>query len=265
MKQKQNNLNSVEKALRILLAFQPEHPIWGVRELAAHLDFSPATVQRILQTLKNNGFVDQDEQTRHYCLGNVYYKFLDTLQTNHPVTRAALPYMQQILSATQETVHLNIIQGKQRVCIDNIESPQDLKATMPLGNRSPLYAGASSKCLLAFSTPEFAENYLRDFDIIPMTDRTITDPAALRPELAQIRKQGYAESLGERIIGLGSLSAPVLDHRGLILAAISLALPEIRYKDRHHRKNCLSELCRAARSLSERMGYSDAAPPAPQN
>ena len=120
MKQNQNNLNSVEKALRILMSFQAESAIWGVRELASYLEFSPATVQRLLQTLKTHGFVDQDEQTRQYELGNIYYRFLHILQANHSVIRSALPFMQQLLATTQETVHLNIIQGHDRICIDNI-------------------------------------------------------------------------------------------------------------------------------------------------
>ena len=74
MKQNGSSVNSIEKALRILLAFQTEHPSWGVRELSAHLGFSPATVQRALQTLKAYGFVNQDPDTRQYRLGNVFFR-----------------------------------------------------------------------------------------------------------------------------------------------------------------------------------------------
>ena len=256
MKQKQPSLNSVEKALKILLAFQADRPAWGVRELGGHLNFSPATVQRILQTLKTHGFVEQDDQTRQYRLGNVYYRFISTLQSDQPVTRAARAFMQQLLSATRETVHLNIIQWTDRICIDHIESPEELKATMPIGNRSPLYAGASAKCLLAFSPPEFIENYLDTAALEALTDQTITDAGELRKEIKRIRRQGYAASLGERIAGLGALSAPVLDHRGFVLAAISLAIPEIRYRNPAHCKFCIAALLESTRDFSKHMGYS---------
>ena len=71
MKQNQTQFNSVEKALNILLTFQAEQPLWGVRALAANLGFSPATVQRVLNNLKAYDFVDQDPETRQYRLGNV--------------------------------------------------------------------------------------------------------------------------------------------------------------------------------------------------
>jgi DNA-binding IclR family transcriptional regulator len=255
MKQKRATLNSIEKALKILKSFQSERPYWGVRELSAHLGFSPATVQRILQTLKTEAFVDQDPQTRQYRLGNIYFSFLQTLQRIYPVTVVAQPFMKQLFSRTQETVHLNIIEGTERICVDNIESSQHLKGFMPIGIRSPLYAGASSKCLLAFSDRQFIEEYLKKVKLIPITKNTVTDIKKIRSELAAIRKQGYALSLSERNLGLGSLSAPVLNHKGVLLASISLAIPEIRFKDQKRRKIYIRELLQTSKELSGAMGY----------
>ena len=109
MKHDSSRLNSVEKALKILLAFQAEQPSWGVRELSVHLGFSPATAQRTLQTLKNYGFVDQDPETRQYRLGNIYFQFLDTLQSIYPITRTALPLMKRSsrITSTAVTARLN--------------------------------------------------------------------------------------------------------------------------------------------------------------
>jgi DNA-binding IclR family transcriptional regulator len=255
MKQNQSSLNSVEKAIKILLAFQAQRPSWGVRELSAHLGFSPATVQRLLQTLKAYGFVDQDPGTRQYRLGHIYFQFLDTLQQTYSITQTALPFMAALLARTQETVHLNVIDGNERLCIESLESPRHLKAGMPVGNRSPLYAGASSKCLLAFSPQNFIENYLNKLESAPLAENTITDINRLGSEIAIAKRQGFAISLGERNPGLGSLSAPILNHKGILVAAISLAIPEIRFRDTAHRNACLQELLRTAEDFSKMMGY----------
>lgn len=257
MKQKGRGINSVEKALNILMAFLEREAPWGVRELSTRLGFSPATAQRSLQTLKAYGFLDQDPETRQYRLGNIYYAFLHSLQSAFPVSRAALPYMKQLLAVTGETVHLNLIDERYRLCIDTIESPQNLKASMPIGSRSPLHAGASSKCLLAFSSQDFIENYLKSEPLNRITENTITDAQTLRAELEVIRNQGYATSLAEHNSGLGAMSAPVLNHRGVLLAALSLALPEIRFRDDRHRGHCLTELVRTTRDFSKIMGYRD--------
>jgi IclR family KDG regulon transcriptional repressor len=255
MKQTNDKFNSVEKALRVLMAFNDTHPFWGVRQLSAHLGFSPATVQRLLQTLKNYDFIAQTNDTSQYRLGNIYYSFLHTLQSSAPITRAAVPYMEELLCVTQETVHLNVIDGNERVCIDTLESMQHLKASMPIGNRSPLYAGASSKCLLSFSPVVFRRGYLDTVHLVPVTGNTIIDKAALEQEIQVIREKGYAQSLGERSNGLGSLSTPIHDHRGILVAALSLAIPEIRFRDKTHRAFCLENLCRITQKISNIMGY----------
>jgi IclR family KDG regulon transcriptional repressor len=253
-------LNAVEKALRILMSFQAGRSTWGVRELGLHLGFSPATVQRILQVLKSHAFVAQDPVTRQYRLGVVFYNFFNALKESFPITRASQAFLQRLGTITGETVHLNIIDGTDRVCIDNLESPQALKASMPIGSRSPLYAGGSSKCLLAFWAPDLRDQYLSHLAVLtPFTDRTITDLDALRRELTQIAAQGYAVSLGERNRGLGSLSAPVFNHHGQLLASLSLAIPEIRFKDAAHRHFCLKELRQAAQAFSRVMGYESGA------
>ncbi len=251
----QDKLNSVEKALHILLAFDTRHPVWGVRQLSNQLGFSPATVQRLLQTLKAYGFVEQTTATRQYQLGKVYFRFLQTIQESQPITRSAAPYMKELAAVTQETVHLNVIDANERVCIDTLESPQALKASMPIGSRSPLYAGASSKCLLAFAEEAFRRNYLDTVRLMPVTASTILDKAELEHEIESIRSNGHAQSLGERNEGLGSLSAPVFDHRGILLAALSMAIPEIRFRNERHRKFCLHHLNRVARQFSSQMGY----------
>jgi DNA-binding IclR family transcriptional regulator len=255
MKHSSDKLNSVEKALSILLTFDAQRPIWGVRELSSQLGFSPATVQRLLQSLKAFGFVVQAAETRQYRLGNVYYNFLHTLQSTLPVTHAALPRMKQLLAITQETVHLNVIDGLERLCVDTLESPQSLKASMPIGSRSPLYAGASSKCLLAYAAEEFRHNYLETVQLTPITEVTITDKQRLLKELQKTRQKSCAESLSERTTGLGSLSVPIFNHRGTLLAALSLAIPETRYRDKTHRKHCMVNLCRIGQELSSIMGY----------
>ncbi|MCG8632486.1 MAG: IclR family transcriptional regulator [Desulfobacterales bacterium] len=246
--------NAIEKALEIMLKFRGSKPSWGIRELSGELGFSPATVQRILQTLKSYDFIRQDPKTRQYYIGNVFYRFLESLNNTNNLTGTGRRFMENVAQETRETVHLNIIEGSLRICIDVIESPKVLKAGMPIGNHSPLYAGASAKCLLAFSSPEFRKEYFKTAQISPLTGNTIVDRKQLTEELARIRRQGYAASLGERTPGLGSLSAPVFDYRGEILASLSLAIPEIRITRQDYLANCTKILTREAKEFSKAMG-----------
>jgi DNA-binding IclR family transcriptional regulator len=250
-------LNAIEKALEIMLKFQDINKAsWGIRELSAELGFSPATVQRILSVLKSYGFVRQDARTRQYFVGNIFYRFLENLNHSSNLTGIGRQFLEELARQTRETVYLNVIQGNLRICIDSIESTRVLKAGMPVGDQSPLYAGASAKCLLAFSSEAFQQEYVDAISPTPMTDNTIVDKAALASELKKIVLRGYAVSLAERTPGIGSVSAPVFDYRGRILASLSLAVPEIRTRDKSHFSYCITVLMDAAQAFSRAMGQS---------
>ncbi len=253
---KKNNLNSIEKAIHVLLKFQKSGATHGIRELSSELGFSPATVQRILKTLKNHDFVRQDEGTRQYYIGNIFYSFLRALHRSNNLTSIARRFMEDLAVKTRETAHINIVEEKHRLCIDTIESPQTLKAGMPMGHRSPLYAGASAKCLLAFLSPDYIENYIETTLLEPLTGNTISDMKDLKEEIDKIQTQGFAVSLGERTPGLGSLSAPVFDNTGVVVASLSLAIPEIRFSQNEYLDECINILVNVAKSFSESMGYS---------
>jgi DNA-binding IclR family transcriptional regulator len=250
-------LNAIEKALEIMLRFQDVNKAsWGIRELSAELGFSPATVQRILSVLKDYGFVRQDPRTRQYFVGNIFYRFLENLNHSSNLTGIGRQFLEDLARQTRETVYLNVIQGNLRICIDSIESTKVLKAGMPVGNQSPLYAGASAKCLLAFSSDAFQQEYVDAISPTPMTGNTIVDKDALMAELKKIVLRGYAVSLGERTPGIGSVSAPVFDYRQRILASLSLAVPEIRTRDKAHFSHCITLLMDAAMAFSKAMGQS---------
>ncbi|MCK5542513.1 MAG: IclR family transcriptional regulator [Desulfobacterales bacterium] len=253
---KKNNLNSIEKAIKVLLKFQKSGATHGIRELSSELGFSPATVQRILKTLKKHDFVRQDVGTRQYYIGNIFYSFIQALHRSNNLTSIARRFIENLATKTRETAHINIIEEGYRLCIDTIESPQTLKAGMPMGNRSPLYAGASAKCLLAFSSADFIKNYIKKTALEPVTDNTISNVSDLGEELDRIKNQGFAVSLGERTPGLGSLSAPVFDNTGVVLASLSLAIPEIRFSQNEYLDECINILINVAKSFSESMGYS---------
>lgn len=252
-----NKSNSIEKALRVLDVFREGRSSWGVRELSTHLGFSPSTVQRILQILRSHGYVRRDPDTRQYSLGNIYLSYFRVLQDNYPITKIAMPLMKRLLSRTGETVHLNIIDTdfESRICISSLESTRELKAGMAVGNRAPLYAGATSKCLLAFSSDDFIEKYLAKVKLVPLTNNTIIETEQLVAELTLIRERGFASSIGETFRGLGALSVPFFAfHHMSERAAVSLAIPEVRFNDYEHRKMCIDELLLARREFSEATG-----------
>jgi DNA-binding IclR family transcriptional regulator len=121
-----------------------------------------------------------------------------------------------------------------------------------VGDRRPLNAGAAAKLLLAFAPDHISELFLRN---IPekITDNTIVEPDRLRAEISGIRQIGYSESCGESTVGAAALAAPIIDSRGLVIAALSLGGPETRLFYEHRDHN-VQALLKASAEISQLLG-----------
>jgi DNA-binding IclR family transcriptional regulator len=165
----------------------------------------------------------------------------------------AQPILHELVEATRETSTLSIRSGWTRVYIDQETPPTDIRMSVQLGHPYPLHAGSSSKALLAFLDPEEQEAYLATGPLERRTASTITDPETLREELRLVRERGYARSLGERQDDAASVAAPVLDHRGRPIAAVSVCGPLKRFEPKID--DAASALLDAVRRLSGLMGH----------
>ncbi len=247
--------NSIEKTLIIILSFLGNNNPRGVRELSIQLGFSHSTVQRILKILESYGFVFQDHESRKYRLGNIYFDLVRTVQDNYSISSTAMPFMKRLYDHTSETVHINVIDKYERICILNMESHLDLKANMRIGDRCPLYVGATSKCLLAFSEKSFQDDFFQSVKLTPLTQKTTTHLEDLQKDLQIIRNNGYSTSLGEGDEGLGAISAPILGANSKLLCAISLAIPELRYTNQDLRNAYIEKTLAVAQEFSKHMGF----------
>ena len=123
--------------------------------------------------------------------------------------------------------------------------------TVTLGVPYPLHAGSSSKAFLAFLDQKEIDRYR--LSLIAVTPMTETDPARLRQQLLQIRRSGYAESVGERQAGAASVAGPILDRHDAPVAVISVCGPANRFL--HTKDLAVDKLLELARSLSAQTGH----------
>lgn len=124
---------------------------------------------------------------------------------------------------------MNIISDGKRVSIEKIESTQDIRYIIHLGESLPLYCGGSGKALLAFLSNEEIDKFITQEKLKKLGPNTITDPIKLKEHLKQIRKNGYAISFEERIKGSVSIGAPIFDFSGKVIASLSISGPISRF------------------------------------
>ncbi len=226
-----NKIQTLSRTVAILDSFSLDKPALGVREIARKIKLSPSTVGRIMAYMKEIGILNQDPETHLYMMGSKVLAWAGIYTITSDVRTIALPVMVHLQEQTRETISLYILEGSERVCIERLESPETVRIVARIGRRIPLYAGSAGKVFLAFLPENRREMILREIDLVPMTERTITDVDALNVNLEQIRQQGYAVSRGEWIIDASGTAAPIFDQRGQITAAISISGPRQRFTD----------------------------------
>jgi len=225
VKPSSGGVQSVGTALKIL-AEVASHDTVGVTELSKTLDVPKSSVQRMLYTLQDAGWVrEAGGDVTRWMLTTKMLRFTGNRQDR--LRRIALPVMERLRTATQETVHLAVQEHDEAVIVERLVSPQAVRANVDLGQAAPLAASANGKAILATWSPDevaaFVERGLQKY-----TDATIVDPSVLLEELELTRGRGYATNGDEWREGVSAVAVPIETMDARAEAAISISVPSYR-------------------------------------
>jgi len=247
-------LQTLRRAITVIDCFTPERTELGVREVARLVNLSSSAAGRLLAALKEEGVLSQNPNTRAYSMGSRVLRWADIYNSTLDIRNKAHAAIVELHQTTLETISLYILEGRERVCIERLESPHSVRIVQRIGRRLPLYAGSAGKAMLAFLSPARQEAVLQGSTLEPLTPKTIVDPAALRRELKKIRERGCAVSYGEWVIDAAGVSAPILNQDGEVIAAVVISGPTARFSKEKVNLYC-DEIRRVAAQISESMGY----------
>jgi DNA-binding IclR family transcriptional regulator len=222
-------IESIKRAIQVLNSFTLNEKELGVTELSKRLNLHKSTIHRILITLEDEGFIVKNQITQKYYLGMKLFKLGNILQNQMEIRSLALPIMKELAQKTEESIDLNIVSDGKRVSIEKVESSQDIRHIIQLGKSLPLYCGGSGKALLAFLPEEEIDRFIKETKLEKLGPNTITDPEKLKGHLIKIKKNGYAISFEERLLGSISIAAPIKDYSGKLVASLSVSGPISRF------------------------------------
>lgn len=215
-------LKTVDRALQVLLQFDQEHPEWSSSELAQSLGLHRSIVYRILTTLERRGFVTQVGRRGRFRLGSRLVELGNVVLAGIDLRQIAHPIIARLVRETGETAFLTVVSGDESICIDKVDSPQQVRVTLTIGGRYPLYAGASNKILLAYLPAQVVDDLIAG-GLEPITPHTITDSSQLKENLATIRELGWAYTVGELTPGVAAIAVPLSNSNDTLVAALSIA------------------------------------------
>ena len=245
---------AVRKAFRLLQCFgASDVTSLGVTELSALTGWTQSTVSRLLSALQESGFVQQDVATGRYRLGLQLITLAGAALTSRALYSIGHPHLERLAAASGETANLCILDGDRVLCIDEVEGIHPIKLSGWIGMRLPLHATAAGKVLLA-ALPQERRAALLAPGLTGLTPHTLTDQERLVDELERALAQGYALNMEEMSEGLTALAAPVRNHTGQVVAALTVAGPSFRLRD-EHLDACIIMVKDAAAAISRALGH----------
>jgi DNA-binding IclR family transcriptional regulator len=208
----------------------------GLAELCERTALPRATAYRLAAALEVHRLLARDDEGR-WRLGPAVTEL--AAHVNDPLLTASSAVLPLLRETTGESVQLYRREGTARVCVAALEPAAGLRDTVPVGARLPMTAGSGAKVLLAHSDAATQKTVLAT---AKFTERT----------LAEVRRRGWAQSVAEREPGVASVSAPVRDSRGAVIAAISVSGPIDRI-GRRPGARWAADLLSAAEALTRRL------------
>jgi DNA-binding IclR family transcriptional regulator len=202
-----SGIGVLDKAVGVLWATAAEP--CGLAELCERTGLPRATAHRLAVGLEAHGLLPRGADGR-WRPGPTLSELAS--RSGDPLLEAAAAVLPRLRDLTGESVQLYRRDGIQRICVAASEPPSGLRDTVPVGSRLPMTAGSGAKVLAAWSDPATQRAVLAD---AAFTERT----------LLEVRRRGWAQSVAERESGVASVSAPVRNGSGQVIAAVSVSGP----------------------------------------
>lgn len=252
---RQSASQSIDRTLDVLEVFLHDRGEPTVADMADTTGLSRRSVQRIVAALEQRRYLDRDPDSRHYRIGVRLFELGARFHNQLDLRRAALPELTSLVEQTQQAAFLCIRDGDEALCLDRVGTRHRVRLfTLHVGERQPLHCGAAPRALLAGLTDAELLAYAKRTSLPTFTDHTIATADALVADADATRRQGYVVSDQDVTVGIAAVGAPVCDHTGQIVAAISVSGLAASYTP--ERVDELADAVRtAARVLSSRLGF----------
>lgn len=242
MSNKSGTSATVLRALKVLNHLKDKPGPQSVKNISEDMDISLTIVHRLLTTLKLEGFVFQDPQSKLYSLGSIFIEYANKIVTELPFASVIEPKLIQLRRDTNETVGFYIRNGHMRICVMEYESEQEIKRSVGIGTKHQIHEGATGRALLAFQPVNVQEDVYKNL--------SVDKAKQLKIKLNDTKDSGYSISYEEINDNVTAISAPVYDNQKRVIGAISISGPKFRF-DRIRTTKHIGTLLNATKEIEE--------------
>ncbi len=244
---KRDLIAGLEKGLAVIEAFDQDRPRLTISEVATRCGLTRAAARRYLITLEYLGYVSSDRKM--YSLSPKVLRLGQSYMHSARLPRIVQPELHKLAYALKEASSAGVLDGSDVICIAATEAGRLVSSTLQPGTRVPAYCTANGRVLLSAKTPAEVDAWLDHQTLEALTPHTLTDANALRKEIMRIRVQGFATVDQEFELGLRTISVPLKNYRGEVLAAMNISAQASRVTMAQLVETCLPELLQAQARL----------------
>ena len=239
---------SLARGLLVLRAIADAGRPIAIAEVASLTGLSRATARRCVYTLSELDYVSVGAAG---CVaGSRLASLTSAYISSSPLIAGCRPILDRLRDHLREGVSLGIFDSGEAVYVARAEVERRWALPLELGARLPAYCSSLGRVLLAFKPQAQIDEYLAHTELLPRTERTVTSPERLLEILAEVRRQGYCIGDQELEIGLRSISVPVRDRAGVVVAAVNVGTQPAKVGLRELKSRVLPPLLEAAAELS---------------
>jgi DNA-binding IclR family transcriptional regulator len=227
----------------------------SIGDLSERLKMDKATVHRLINTIKEAGYVDQNPENKKYSNGLKLLAIGNRVMEKTGIKHISRSYIEELSEKTGETANLGVRIGNKIYYVDKLESNSTIKVSQSIGTNVPCYCSGLGKAILAFIEEALVQDILDGVSFEKHTDHSIVDKTLLMEEFKRIKERGYSVDDEEYVVGLICIGAPIFDYHGNPIAALSVSIPKYRYDENSHLDVYSKLVMEEARKISKRLGY----------
>ncbi|WP_181350455.1 IclR family transcriptional regulator [Thalassobacillus sp. CUG 92003] len=247
-------LQTVERAIKILDCFNFDTYLLTIDELVQKTGLAKATTYRLLWTLEKNGLITYEPKESAYKLGYKMLGYGGIVLEKLDIRQESEPYLKELHKETGFQVLLAEKHGGQIQYILKFDSEDDFEPGSYVGKQRLLHFGALGILFMAYSSQSEVTEFLSNHPIKKHTPYTVTDEKVFLERLKKIHEQGYHVDHEETYFGITSISVPVYDSNGDIVAAMAIAAPSFKLSE-EVLESSIKRSKNIALKISERLGY----------
>ena len=244
----------VERAIRLLRYIGDGNACRNLSTASRDLGINRTTLIRLVHTLVDQRMIEELGDGAGYRLGVGLVTLGAQAIEGRDLVRTCHPVLQDLCKLTSMSAHLGILDGTEIVYLSRATPNSHLVSNIRAGSRLPAHASSIGRAILAEMDASCIAALFQDAPLVAVTAKAPTTIEGILRQARDDKAKGYAWSVGNFEVGIGSCGAVVFDHRGQVVGALNVAGPENRFVDMAESKSIREAVCAAAAKVTGLLG-----------